>query len=159
YHLFVTYDGSKKASGVKLYVNGNPEPARVTHDQLKGSLRTPVPFKLAQRHTASRLDNLVLQDVRLYGRALDGVEVSRLAKTPRAAWLLSLPADKRPAAERNELFDWWLLGLDETYQKLAARVTQLQQEEATIKARGTIAHVMQEKPGEPTAYVLFRGEY
>ena len=28
-----------------------------------------------------------------------------------------------------------------------------------MKARGTIAHVMQEKPSEPMAYVLYRGEY
>ena len=35
----------------------------------------------------------------------------------------------------------------------------LQQEEAAIRSRGTVAHVMQEKPESPMAHVLFRGEY
>ena len=35
----------------------------------------------------------------------------------------------------------------------------MEKEQSAIKARGTVAHVMQEKPEEPGAFVLFRGEY
>ena len=45
----------------------------------------------------------------------------------------------------------WTAGIDD----LAA----IQSEETAIRSRGTVAHVMQERSGEPTAYVLFRGEY
>jgi hypothetical protein len=44
-------------------------------------------------------------------------------------------------------------------QDLSQRIASLDREEAAIKARGTVAHVWQEKPGEAMAYVLFRGEY
>jgi hypothetical protein len=159
YHLFVTYDGSGKASGVRLYLNGNPEPMNVFTDKLKSTIRTKVPLKFAQRHSTSRIDGLRVQDVRVYGRALSGVEVGRVAKTTRAAWLASRAAGKRKPAEENELFDWWLLGADTAYQAVAERLSQLTAEEAAIKARGTVAHVAQERPGEPTAYVLFRGDY
>ena len=42
---------------------------------------------------------------------------------------------------------------------LAARIAALEKEETALKTRGTAAHVMQERPQTPMAYVLFRGEY
>ena len=159
YHLGVTYDGSGSAAGVRLYVNGNPEPMNVFTNVLKSTIRTKVPLTVAQRHSTSRIDNLRVQDVRLYGRALSALEVGRVAKTTRAAYLATRANGKRTPAERDELFDWWLVGMDRDYQALAERLSRLAQEEAAIKARGTVAHVTVERPGEPTAYVLFRGDY
>src|SRR5262249_24095371 len=146
HHLFVTYDGSGKAAGLKIYVNGVPQATTVQADSLKDSIRARVPFKLAQRHAGSRIDNLLLQDVRVYSRALPGPDVDRLAKTTRAAWLAAKAADKRSAGEKDELFAWWLSAMDAPYQALAGKLDSLQQEEAAIKSRGTVAHVMQERP-------------
>jgi hypothetical protein len=44
-HVLMTYDGSSKASGVKLYVNGQLQPNNVAADTLKNSIRTEVPWK------------------------------------------------------------------------------------------------------------------
>jgi hypothetical protein len=160
HHVFVTYDGSAKVAGVKIYVDGVLQDGRnVEADSLKNTTRTQVPLKLAQRHTMSPVTDLPIEDLRLYARSLSALEVERLARGTRAAWLTTKPADKRSAAETNELFDWWLVALDAKYQRLAARLDQLRGEETAIKARGTIAHVMQERPAEPIAYMLFRGEY
>src|SRR5205807_2716680 len=52
-----------------------------------------------------------------------------------------------------------LAAMDRAYQDLASQIRTLQQEESAIKSRGTVAHVMQERPGMPVAYVLYRGEY
>jgi hypothetical protein len=158
-HVFVTYDGSGKAVGVKVYVNGAPQETDVEADRLKGTIRTKVPMKLAQRHTTSRMAGVLMQDLRLYGRLLSGPEVEKLARGTRAAWLAAKPADKRTAAEKNELFDWWLPAMDAAYPALAKRVSGLVGEETAIRARGTVAHVMQERPQEAMAYVLFRGDY
>jgi hypothetical protein len=158
-HVFVTYDGSGKPGGLKVYLNGAAQETTVEAGSLRSTIRTTVPFKIAQRSTTSRIDGLVLQDVRLYGRTLSGPEVEGLVKGTRGAWLLAKPAKQRSAAEKYELFDWWLTALDTTYQELTKKVNTLQQEEATIKGRGTIAHVMQERPGAPGAFVLYRGDY
>jgi hypothetical protein len=159
HHLFVTYDGSGRAAGVRLYVDGVPQQTDVEANTLKSTIRTAVPLTVAQRHTTARLDGLLLQDLRLYSRALAPAEVDRLAKGTRAAWLAAEPADRRSPAERDELFAWWLPALDQTYQALDRKLTELQQDEAVLKGRGTVAHVMQERPDEPAAYVLYRGEY
>jgi hypothetical protein len=158
-HLFVTYDGSGKAAGVKVYVNGVPQQTETAADRLQNTTRTTVPFKLAQRHTTARLDDLLVQDLRVYGRALPAAEVDRLARAGRAAWLASLPADKRSPADKEELFGWWLPTLDKPYQELAAQTNALQGDRASLLSRGMVAYVMQERPQAAMAYVLFRGQY
>ena len=158
-HVFVTYDGKGRAEGVRVYINGVSQETNFEANALKSTIRTTVPLKFGQRNTTSPLDGLDVQDIRIYGRTLPPSEVDQLAKATRAAWLAEKPASARTAAEKNELFDWWLVGLDESFKTMAGRLSDLQREEATIRSRGTVAHVMQERPGEPTAYVLFRGEY
>ncbi|HMF10899.1 MAG TPA: DUF1553 domain-containing protein, partial [Gemmataceae bacterium] len=159
YHVFVTYDGSAKAAGLKIHVNGVPQQVTPQPDQLQGSIRTTVPLKITQRHTGQGVEGALLQDLRVYNRALTGLEVEQLAKTTRAAWIAAKPADKRTAEENNELYDWWLASTDKPYHELAGKLHSLQQEETAMRSRGTVTHVMQERPEPAMAYVLNRGEY
>ncbi|MBI1915492.1 MAG: DUF1553 domain-containing protein, partial [Planctomycetes bacterium] len=41
----------------------------------------------------------------------------------------------------------------------SGKLSGLKQAEVAIRARGSVAHVAQEKPGEPIAYILYRGDY
>jgi hypothetical protein len=157
--VLVTYDGSGKAGGVKIFVNGQPQAARVQKDQLKGTIRTDVPLKVAQRNTQSRLNDVLVQDLRLYGRALSPEEVARIVTGTRIAYLAAKPTDQRKKAETDEVFAWWLEAKDDPYREAAGKVAALEQEQAAIRGRSTVAHVQQERDGTPTAYVLFRGEY
>jgi hypothetical protein len=53
-----------------------------------------------------------------------------------------------------------LTTFDEPTRQGRAQLARLQQEEADLRARGTVAHIMQERPNsKPMAYILFRGEY
>jgi hypothetical protein len=158
-HIVITYDGSSRASGVAIYVNGQIQPTRTQADVLKGSIRCEVPLKVGRRHSGSRLAGTLVQDVRLYGRALPPREVGRITAADRAVRLVGKPKDRRTEAEVNELFGWWLATLDASTQGLRAELAKLEDEEAAIKARGTVAHVMHEKDEEPMAYILARGEY
>ena len=158
-HVFVTYDGASKAEGLKVYINGLPQEAEIPVNRLKSTIHTDVPFKIAQRHGGSRLDGLIIQDLRIYGRALSPEDVDRLSMATRAAWLAGKPKDQRTGAEEAEIFAGWLRWLDEPHRERQAKVAALEKEESAIKERGTFAYVMQER-GEPAmAYVLFRGEY
>lgn len=158
HQVLICYDGSGKAAGVQIYVDGVRQAGRqVFRDQLRQSTRTAVPLTLGQRHTTSRVIGAALQEVRLYSRALAAEEIATLYQGSRAAWLVQ--KEKRTPAETDELYGWWLGHHDPIGRQLVQRQRGLEQEEATIKARGTVAHIMQEKPGLPFAYVLFRGDY
>ncbi len=158
-HLMITYDGSGKAEGVAIYINGEPVRTAIVVNQLKGSLHTDVPFKIGQRDSTSRLDGISIQDVRLYNRALSAAEATRLAKTTRAAYLVTLPRSKQTKAEKSELFNWWLVSEDKAVEELIGRLASLKHDETAIKDRGMSTEVMHEASGPDEAYVLYRGGY
>ncbi len=97
--MFVTYDGSVKASGVKIYINGEPQETDVHADGLKQTIRTQVPLKVGQRHTGSRIDQLMVHTLRIYDRALSSREAGILAGATRAA-ALATSASRQAAAQR-----------------------------------------------------------
>jgi hypothetical protein len=160
YHVLVTYDGSGNDKGVALYLNGQRQTAARTQiNSLRGTIRTEVPLKVGQRHTASRLDGALVHGLRLHGRALLPREVEQLVGFDRALQVVSKPADKRTKEETGALYPWWLSALDAPARKILATLTPLEQEEAAMKPRGTFAHVMHERGEAAMAYILNRGEY
>ena len=158
-YVTLTYDGSGKAAGVRIYVNGAQQPVRVDRDQLTETIRTKVPLKIGQRNNSSRADGVVLNDVRIYGRALEGVEIERLSRTTRVMWLASKSADQRSPQEKDELFGWWLPTTDVGYRDAINRIARLEKEMQELRARGTQAYVMNDKKEPAKAYVLNRGQY
>ena len=158
-HVLVTYDGSGKAAGIKIYLDGILRKNKVDNDALKGSIRSKVPLKLGQRSRSSKVEDAAFNDLRVYARALPPEEVDRLVNATRVAYLASKPVDKRPAPEVDAAFLWYLSIHDAPSKEIKARLAVLEKEQAEIKARGTIAHIMVEKPEPATAYVLFRGDY
>jgi mono/diheme cytochrome c family protein len=159
-HVTVAYDGTGKASGIKIYYDGEPQPFDIENDTLKSTTRTTVPLKIGQRHTTSRVGGIALDDLRVYDRAFTAIDAQQLAGSRRTADILAKPADKRTKAETDELFAWWLVAKDTEYRDLSAAYRKLQEEEVALRGRGTIAHIMNERPNsEPGAFVLFRGDY
>ena len=159
HHLFVTYDASAKAAGTKIYIDGKPQPTGVQSDTLKNTIRTEVPLRIGQRQTSEKLEGVTVSDLRIFDRALSDGEVDRLAGGGRVVSLVAKPADQRTDAEKGELFTWWLSTVDPTARDLRAKVAVLEGEQAALKGRGTISHVMQEKGDPAQAFILFRGDY
>jgi len=158
-HVFVTYDGSGKAGGVSIYVDGRKREATTAVDQLRGPIRTGVPFKVGQRHTGSRLERVIVHDVRLYDLLVSETEIGLIGGLPRAVRLAAEPASSRSRAESDAVYAWWLAALDPETKGLRQRLAEIEGEISTLRARGTYAQVMHER-GEPAqAHVLFRGEY
>jgi hypothetical protein len=159
HHVFVTYDGSGKAAGVKIFVNGAQQPVDVFTDQLSQTIRTSVPFKVGQRHTSERLVGAMFEDLRLYDRALANAEVDQLAKGTKTRTVLAKDAKQRSSQEVADLYAWWLITLDGPARALGSSLDSLRREETTLRSRGTSTHITQERPQEAVAYVLFRGQY
>ncbi len=159
YHLTVTYDGSSKAAGVKLYLDGALQDADIANDNLTSSIKTPVPLRLARREGAEGLANIRLADIRFYDRPLDAAEAAGLGRNARLADILAKEPAKRTAPEKDELFAWWIATQDKPSIELAGALGKAEREEQGIRARGTIAHIMVEKGMEASAFVLARGEY
>src|SRR5262249_53060651 len=160
-HVAVVYDGSAKKEGVTVYVNGQPQGTSAQFDTLKGTTKTDVPLTIGQRSGGEgRLLGAHIEDVRLYDRKHGAAEVDQLVRYGAAADAVAKPADKRAPVEIDTAFGWWLVTFDKPTRDLEIEIARLQAEEAAIKSRGTIAHVMNERTDQqPGAFVLFRGDY
>lgn len=158
-HVCVTYDGSSKAKGLKIYVNGEEQEKDKDKDSLTKSIRTGAPFTIGQRYGGSRVDKAGIQDLQLFACELKPAEIKALANIPRLKWLASKPSAGRTKEEGAELYVLWLNALDQPYQDRVAEQEGLKAEADAIRARGTVAHVMNERDTPPEAYLLDRGDY
>lgn len=158
-HVAVVYDGSRKAAGLRVYVDGVLQPMNVQADSLTETTRTSVPLKIGQRNTSSPLSGVMLEDVRIYSRVLAESEVASLSSAAVFASVVEAPPADRVAKDVDSLYGWWLANLDADGKTLLKVRDQLTRERSDIEARGTIAYVMQERSDAPNAYILNRGEY
>ena len=158
-HVCVTYDGSAKAAGVKIYIDGEDQALTVQSDKLTNTTRTTVAFKIGQRNTTSPLDTAGIQDIRIYERVLEPAEIKSLSRDARISFLLAASNEKRSKKNSEELYTSWQENFDPQFQAIRASLADLEKESAAIKARATVAHVMHERETPPEAFILARGEY
>jgi hypothetical protein len=155
----LTYDGSGSPAGVRIYYDGKPQKLKVENNRFKrNTVRTTVPLTIGSRTPGDGAYGVGLAELTILGRALSEAEVGGVSRADALAELAKLPPEQRPAAAGG-LYDWWLGTLDDAFIAATKTLTGIETEIAAIKARGTIAHVMNEKPGTPTAHILDRGEY
>lgn len=159
-HVLITYDGSGNDDGLQIYVNGDRQSERISSaNRLTGSIGNDVPLLIGARSNGSSASNVLVNDVRIYHSLLPPVEVAKVASASRIAYLAAHPSAARSPAQTDEIFAWWLSLNSPMYGAAVANLATLNQEEAAIRSRGTIAHVMTERSEEAEAFVLARGEY
>jgi hypothetical protein len=76
-NLTVTYDGSGKAAGVKLFVDGELQKTDLTIDTLSEPITTEAPFWIGNGHPAAKFKGL-LDDLRVFNQALDQAVIGSL---------------------------------------------------------------------------------
>ncbi|HYM11841.1 MAG TPA: DUF1549 domain-containing protein, partial [Bryobacterales bacterium] len=107
YQVTVNYDGSGRASGLKLFVNGREEPLEVAQDKLSGAIGTDSPWSIGSKKLGHAYKG-AMDDLRFYGRALTPAEISDLAiEQPIRATLWLQPA-KRAKDQKAALREYFL---------------------------------------------------
>jgi len=157
-HVLATYDGSGKAAGVRIYVDGKLEPVDIERNKLKGTIRTAKPLNVGRRSEGSVFSGLV-DELRIYTRQLGESEILRLADRDPIRPLLQVPAEKRNAQQLEALRAYFLREVDGLSREFAAKIPQTTAvlAEAT-KPIGTVM-VMQDVPQPRMTYILDRGAY
>ncbi len=84
-HLAFTYDGSGKAAGLKLFVNGQPVPTKVLKDKLPGTIKTTAPFAIGRRGGGGSPFTGRVDELHIFPRALTEKEIATLAGGPTLA--------------------------------------------------------------------------
>jgi mono/diheme cytochrome c family protein len=160
-HIFFTYDGSGKASGVKIFVDGAAVPTDVDSDSLGGqSIRTHAPMQLGWRYPdANPAKEVRYQDIRLYARALSADETRRLLFEDYVAEFSAKPASQWNEDQWHVASQFYLNSVDPSFRSLQAEMRALDAQLEKLSKGGALTQVAWEKPTLAYADVLTRGVY
>ncbi len=157
-HVAVTYDGSRYARGVHMYVDGRPLKVKILFDELNWPMDIQKPVRIGagggMRFTGG------ISDARVYNRALTGEEIAAISADASVNRAAATPAAQRTPGETAMLR---LCFLDTA----APRNVRAAREalRAASKARDAYeasiptVMVMKEVPGLRKTYILKRGVY
>lgn len=160
-HIFFTYDGSGRAAGVKVYVDGRVAATEVESDTLHcESIRTTAPMQLGWRAPENNpAKEFRYQDVRLYGRSLTQDEAGRLPFEDYVAEIAAKPLSQWTEDQWHVASEFYLNNVDPAFRAANAQMHALDAQLDQLSAGGDVTQVAWEKPTLAYASVLARGNY
>ncbi len=162
HHVVVTYDGSRRSTAVRIYVDGQPREVEATTDNtLDGTLKTDKPLHIGRRYSSATFRGLI-DDVQLYSVALSAEDVSRLSRGESLAGLqsiLALPRSERTKEQQVWLRQYYIDRVDVSSRQMREELSALPGQIDELDKSIPVTMVMQDlDPPRPT-YVLRRGQY
>ena len=158
-HVAFTYDGSGKAEGCRLFLNGNPAHDRVLTDNLtksilhddKGNNWSFMPLEIGKNFLTT-IKDIQMDEFRIYKRRLSALEISSIYQHEDAV-------TARPGDER--LFEFYVLNYDSAFKRRTEALAALRFDETKAVTPVEEVMVMDELPEDQKrkTFVLDRGVY
>ena len=160
YHLTVTYDGSGKAKGIHIYIDGQTQALTVTHDTLTGTILADAPFTIGRR-TPNNPFKGVIDEVRLYNRELNTEEAAQLTEYDGVRGALAVAPALAPtkAVSASPLRDFYLRYYDQEARSLNQEALAATAKQTEIEKQIPTVMVMQEREQKRESFILLRGQY
>lgn len=153
-----TYDGSSRASGLKLYLDGKPLETEVTADAIYKSI-TPASHgngvaTIGERFRDRGFLGGEVDDLKIFKRPLGALEVAALSDSE--PWKA---ATGDPIARRSELKEAWLASTDAAFRDASQRLRDARAALIAVEERVFEIPVMRESPQPVPSHILARGAY
>jgi hypothetical protein len=152
-HVAVSHDGTGRAAGMRIYLDGRPADVEVVRDCLTRDIQPPGgTLVFGERFRSPGLKDGLLDEVRIYDRALTDIEVAQLHDGRSLA-------DALARKDADALRPYYLTAVDPEAAKARAELRQARQRLFAAETGVFDIMTMQEMPQPRTAYVLTRGNY
>jgi len=160
-HVVVSSDGSSRAAGLQLAVNGRPVAVNIIKDNLSREITGGGGDNIAlgERFRDRGFKGGMIDDFRVFHKRLSPLEVLATYDEGIAKQILNTPAETLTDSERSLLFDHFVEAGDEAWSQHMAALQAARGEYARFNDSLKEIMVMRELPEPKKAYVLFRGEY
>ncbi len=159
-HVVVTYDGSRVAAGVKVYVDGRPAKLVVDLDDLNQNFRSKEPLRLGAGHGPAGRFHGSLDDVRIYRDVLSPEDAAIVAVRDTIPALLAKAPGERSPAQALKLRRFFLeTQAPAEIQRAWQGLVRLRREKEALQESFPTTMVMREMPTPRDTFVLIRGEY
>jgi hypothetical protein len=158
-HVAITYDGSRLASGVKLYIDGHQQQLNVLVDLLYQSFQSTEPFRIGAHGPAGRFRGAI-DEVRIYRACLEPAEIELVATSDSPAVILALPPAERSPQQSRKLMAYYVAQhADDTMRTAHEALPALRRQHEKFIGEIPTTMVMQESPERRDTFVLIRGQY
>lgn len=159
HHLALNYDGSGKASGVKLYINGKPRDIEIQKDTLEGSMKNEAELQVGNGEWGKQFRG-ALDDLRLYNRQLNAAEIEQLAIHYPIQAILYGVFGKRTKDLNSRVRDYFLTyAANEKFRKQFSELKNLKQQKDELDKQIVSVMVMGEMEKPRETFILGRGDY
>jgi hypothetical protein len=161
-HVAVTYDGSSRARGAKVFINGELATTEVIRDSLWKDITyggDEPELTLGYRFRDNGFKGGYADEFKIYSRVLTPIEVAHVAGRADLTNALAIAADKLATAQREALFDYFFATSYEPATKLGAELHALRDGQRKLINPIPEIMAMEEMPQAKPAYVLKRGAY
>jgi len=108
HNVTATYDGSGKAAGIRMYLDGRPQKVKVSLDGLHGSFETQDPLFIAGGAGPDANFRGQIRGVRLYQAVLNDEEAMIIATDTPVDEIAQIPPEKRSRGESQKIRFYFL---------------------------------------------------
>jgi mono/diheme cytochrome c family protein len=160
HHVAATYDGSRVASGVKIYIDGQPEQFDRLLDDLNQSFATKQPLRIGGGGGEDGRFHGSLDDVRVFRRVLTDDDVQVVATVESISQIAAMAPEHRPAGLALKIRACFLDAAGPPPVRDAWRtLVELRKKRAAMIESLPTTMVMQEMPQPRETHLLARGQY
>ena len=162
--LVVTYDGSGKASGVRIYVDAMPQPTKTSGDSLTDrslSARSGAPFRIGGRtgRDGQGALGVSVSKVGLLPSSVSAADIAVIGKLDQLRGALGAAGAKAKPDVVAALRTYYDLKVDRSDRTLPDQIRAATAKLDALNARGSMTLIMKENPKPATARILKRGQY
>ncbi|MBI3862423.1 MAG: DUF1553 domain-containing protein [Planctomycetia bacterium] len=159
-HVLVTYDGTRLASGVQIFVDGKPQKLRVVLDLLNQTFATKEPLRIGGGNGPEGRFHGMIDDVRVYDEVLSEADAQILATSESIGELRAIEPVRRTAAQARKVQTCYLEHAPPgPIRDAHLRVESLRKDRVRLVESFPTTMVMREMPVPRETFVLVRGEY
>jgi hypothetical protein len=160
-HAVMTYDGSSRAAGLMLYVDGRPASCTAVRDNLFKEITGggTNELTLGQRFRDRGFKDGLVDELKIFDRSLTAVAAAQIYDGKTLTETLAVPGGELTAAQKRDLFAYYLAHRDPPYRAAVAALSDLRRQRSAVIDPVPELMVMKEMPEPRPTFVLQRGEY
>jgi len=161
-HVAVSYDGSSRARGVKIFINGEAAETEVIRDNLWKDIiygGDEPELTIGYRFRDNGFKGGRVDEFKVFDRALTPIEVAHISGHGALTNALATPVAKLKPAQREALFEYFFTTIFPPVQRTMKELRKFRDEQRKLINPIPEIMAMDELPQPKPAYILKRGAY
>ncbi len=170
-HLTLTYDGSSKAKGLKVYLDGQEMKSKVEIDNLYKDIifhdyedyiyANPIEpgLQIGARWRGKGIAKSIVDDLMVFDKELTNLEILKISNSKFLDPIVSKEENELSKKDKDQLINYYLSAKSKPVKKALSSLQQLRTQYADSVDNIKEIMVMKDSPNLRKTYVLERGQY